>query len=224
MCSGSRRQTRGQLLPRLRGALLGAMCCTVLAGGGATCSPGPADGDPNGILTIGPDDHALAVGDPKVTVIEYTDFQCPYCGRFATETFPTIRQDYVDTGKVRWVFRHFPIPGHANSQAAAEASECAADQGTFWEYKDLLFHNQSALSDADLKAYASQSGLDSASFDACVDGGGKAAHVQEDFSGGIAIGVRGTPTFFINGEKVVGFKSAEAFSSLLDAALAAAGG
>jgi protein-disulfide isomerase len=191
---------------------------------GATCSA-PSDTELNAILAIGSGDHVLAVGDPKVTVIEYTDFQCSYCRRFELETFPTIKRDYIDTGKVRWVFRHFPLTQiHANAEAAAEASECAADQGKFWEYVDLAFQNQSALSNNDLKAYASQLGLDTAAFDACLDGGSKAAHVQSDLAGGTAIPIPGTPTFFINGEMVIGFKFPDDFADLLDAALAAAGG
>jgi protein-disulfide isomerase len=171
-------------------------------------------------MTVRANDHVLSVGDPSVTVIEYSDFECGFCANFATGTFPALRQAYVDTGKVRWVFRHYPL--HGNSQAAAEASECAADQGMFWEYHDLLFANNSALSEADLKSYAGQLGLDQATFDACLDGGGKAARVQEDADAAMAAGVPGTPTFFIDGQAQVGAPSLEDFSAFLDALVAAA--
>jgi protein-disulfide isomerase len=169
-------------------------------------------------------DHILAVGDPKVTVIEYSEFECPFCGRFARETFPAIRLAYIDTGKVRWIFRHFPLPAHDHAQAAAEASECAADQGKFWEYHDLLFKNQSALRNADLKSYASQLGLDRTTFDECLDSGAKAARVQADFDLGRSSGVPGAPVYLINGKVFLGYDTVNTFAARLDAALAEVGG
>jgi protein-disulfide isomerase len=184
----------------------------------------PPDSDSNAILAIGPDDHVLAVGDPKVTVIEYADFECPGCRLFAQRTFPVLRRDYIDTGKIRWVFRHAPVSIHPNAQAAAEASECAADQGKFWEYQHLLFNGTSGLSNPALKGYASELGLDSATFDACLDSHAKAEFVQSQQAGAAALGVPGTFTFFINGDMVVGYTFFGEFAQLLDAALAEAGG
>jgi protein-disulfide isomerase len=105
------------------------------------------------------DEHVLSVGSPSVTVIEYLDFQCPVCGRFFRETYPTIKSEYVDTGKVRWVARQFPLRSiHPDAQRAAEASECAANQDAFFAYHDLLFANQGALGSDALKGYAAQLG------------------------------------------------------------------
>lgn len=172
-----------------------------------------------------PTDHVLAVGDPQVTVIEYSEFQCPFCGQFARNALPTLRKDYIETGKVRWIFRHFPLRSiHTHAQAAAEASECAADQGKFWEYHDLLFQHQSDLTKADLKSYAGQLGLDQETFDACLDSGAKAARVQIDVDSGQASGIPGTPTFLINGKVSAGNQSASSFAKLLDAALTEVGG
>jgi protein-disulfide isomerase len=123
-----------------------------------------------------------------------------------------------------FVYRDFPIPSHPNSQKAAEASECANDQGKFWEYQDLIWANQQALDVASLKGYAAQLGLDTATFNDCLDSGKKTSEVQKDYQAGQSYGVTGTPTFFINGLKVVGAKSFASFQSLIDAALAGGGG
>jgi protein-disulfide isomerase len=123
---------------------------------------------------------------------------------------------------------------HPNAQKAAEATECANDQGKFWEYQDLLFANQSALDVASLKSYAAQLGLDTATFDQCLDGGQKTAEVQKDQQDGTSYGVQGTPAFFINGRLVSGAipfadyqdkngVTQPGFKSIIDAALAAAG-
>ncbi|MFO0840449.1 MAG: thioredoxin domain-containing protein [Phycisphaerae bacterium] len=164
-------------------------------------------------------DHILATGDPVVTVIEYGDFQCPVCGRFFAETYPTIKAEFVDTGRVRWVFRQFPLRNvHPRAEAAAQASECASDQSEFWQYYDVLFANQGKLEDSDLNTYAGQIGLDAGTFQSCTTGGTKAARVQTDVDAGKSAGVTGTPTFFINGTRVAGFQTVEQFRALLEAA------
>ncbi len=194
--------------------LLGAAIVAGLMAGGC---PQADDGN----LTITARDHVLGSASAAITVIEYGDFECPVCGRFAAETFPTIRRDFIDTGKVRWVFRHFPLQSvHPHARAAAAAAQCAGEQGQFWEYHDLLFANQDALESADLRGYAGDLSLDLTTFDACTAGSGAAGAVDEDISTGAALGVSGTPTFFIQGTKVVGFRDAETFAALLDAALA----
>lgn len=168
-------------------------------------------------------EHVLSVGTPSVTVIEYGDIQCSHCRNFALNTYPTIETQYIDTGKIRWEFRHFPIStNHPNAQAAAEASECAHQQSAFFEYLDLAFQNQSNLTNAGLKSLATQLGLNRACFDPCLDGGGEINRVQQDYNAGVAQGVTSTPTFFINGSKVVGEKTVAQFSALLDEAIAAA--
>ncbi len=190
--------------------------------GGSQDDDGGATGPP---LPPFSGENVLVVGNPKVTVIEYGDFQCPVCGSFFAETYPTIKAEYVETGRVRWVFRQFPLRAiHPLAEGAAQASECAADQDEFFAYHDLLFTNQPALTNADLKAYASQLGLDTAEFDACLDGGGKADEVQEDVDAALDAGATGTPTFVIEGETHVGFQSVDAFRALLDDALDATGG
>ncbi|MCX6767227.1 MAG: thioredoxin domain-containing protein [Candidatus Micrarchaeota archaeon] len=161
----------------------------------------------------------VARGDANasVTIIEFSDYQCPYCG--AVE--PTIEKVMADyAGKVKLYFKNFPLSFHEFAQKASEAAECANDQGKFWEMHDKLFADQGALAVTDLKKYAKDLGLDTAKFNACLDGGQKTAVVQADFDEGSANGVSGTPAFFINGELLVGAQPYSEFKTVIDAALA----
>jgi protein-disulfide isomerase len=159
--------------------------------------------------------------DARVTIVEFSDFQCPYCGKFALETFPQLKKEYIDTGKARFVFRDFPLMNiHPFAQKAAEASECAHDQGKYWEYADLLFAHQDALSVNNLQQYASDLHLDTAAFATCLDSGAKAAEVQKDMNEGISYGVKGTPAFFINGEFISGARPYSVFKDAIEKALA----
>ena len=132
------------------------------------------------------------------------------------QTLPQIKQAYE--GKIRFVFRNFPVHGQP-AVKAAEAALCADDQGKFWEYQDLLFAHQSALDAASLKSYAAQLGLDTATFDQCLDEGEKTAEVQKDAQDARSYGVTGTPAFFINGRLVSGAQSFSVFQRAIDAAL-----
>jgi protein-disulfide isomerase len=118
------------------------------------------------------------------------------------------------------VFRDFPLPFHNNAQIAAEAGNCAHEQGKFWEYHDVLFQNQQALGAAQLKEYAAQVGLDTAQFNDCLDNGKYTAAVNQDHAEGSSIGVRGTPAFFINGRFLSGAQPFEAFKTVIDEELA----
>lgn len=164
------------------------------------------------------DDPAWGPADAKVTVIEFSDFQCPYCRRFHDETLPQLRQMYGD--RIRFVYRDLPLTSlHAFAQGAAEAAECADEQGKFWEYHDLLFQNQTALQPADLKAYAARLGLNQSAFDACVDSHKYADEVNADVQAASDAAITGTPTFFINGRRLVGAQPLSAFQQAIDAAL-----
>lgn len=158
------------------------------------------------------------LGDPeaKVTIIEFSDFQCPFCARYTLETFPQIKQAYVDTGKIKVAFKNFPLSNHAYAEISAEASECANDQGKFWEYKKTLFENQQALSASDLKKYAKDLGIDEEQFNNCLDSKKYSEEVAQDLQDGIASGVTGTPTFFINGEKLVGALPFSEFQKVIE--------
>ncbi|OGZ34254.1 MAG: hypothetical protein A2174_03590 [Candidatus Portnoybacteria bacterium RBG_13_41_18] len=146
------------------------------------------------------DDPAEGSKDAPVTIIEFSDFQCPYCSKFVTGSgaaMPQIYEKYIKTGKVKLVFRDYPLPFHENAQKAAEAAQCAFEQGKFWEMHDKLFANQSALSVDNLKKYAQELGLDSAKFNSCLDSGKYTQETQKDLQDGATAGIGGTPSFFI---------------------------
>lgn len=146
---------------------------------------------------IGPRDHVLGPPDASVTLLEYGDFECPYCGA-AHAVVKELRESLGD--RVRFAFRHFPLSQiHPHAERAALAAESAGRQGRFWEMHDLLFENQDALEDDDLLRYAASLGLDMAAFAAGMEDEELQERVREDFVSGVRSGVNGTPTFFING-------------------------
>ena len=160
-------------------------------------------------------DHVLGPKDAKVTLVEYSDFECPYCARHY-DTMKKIEENYK--GKVRIVFRHFPLGFHAHAEKAAEASECAGDQGKFWEMHDKLFELNKAkkLGVEAFKQAAKDLGLDSAKFDKCLDSGEKADVIKADQKTGAESGVEGTPGTFVNDKFISGAYPYETFSSLID--------
>ncbi len=165
------------------------------------------------------DDPARGPDDAAVTIIEFSDFQCPYCGRFFQQTLPQLMAQYGN--RVRFVYRDFPLDQiHPNARNAAMAAECADDQGKFWEYHDVLFSNQQALGVPDLKRYAEELGLDAEAFAECLDSQKYNGEVDADLRDGLRAGVTGTPTFFINGKRVVGAQPLQTFQTLIEQALA----
>src|SRR5262245_31619718 len=134
----------------------------------------------------------------RLVVVEFTDYQCPFCARHVRQTIPQLDAEYVKPGKVRYAVRDFPLEAvHRQALRAAEAAHCAGEQNEFWAMHERLFSNQRALAPDDLRAHAQALGLDLARFDACLQGGDQAARVRRDLSDGMAAGVRGTPTFFV---------------------------
>lgn len=155
-----------------------------------------------------------------IEMIEFSDFQCPYCQR-AHATVDQVLAAYGD--RIKFVYRHYPLPNHPNAAPAAEASECANEQGQFWPYHDRLFANTSKLSGADLKRYAGELGLDVAKFNACVDSRKYKAQVEADLKDGDTAGVNGTPAFFINGRMLSGAQPFDAFKKIIDQELKRSG-
>src|SRR2546428_2270134 len=148
---------------------------------------------------VGPRDHSLGSADAPVTVVEYGDFECPFCGRAYPELKRVLRQL---KGKVRFVFRHFPVSEeHPHAQHAAEIAEAAAVEGKFWEMHDLLYQRQAALADDDLLAYAGELRLDVARVARELEAQTHRARVHGDFISGVRSGVSGTPMFFVNGRR-----------------------
>lgn len=195
--------------------------CLSLSGTDADGTSDPADDARRGHLAVRADDYVLGDLSAPVTVIEYGDFECPVCGAFAREVFPELERRYIETGRVRWVFRHFPLRAiHANADAAARAAHCAATRDRFWEYHDALFADQSDLSPDALNRHAEQLGLDVGAHQVCRDSRRAADRVQGDIASGAALGVTGTPTFFVDGELIAGYRTVDEFAAILDAKLA----
>jgi protein-disulfide isomerase len=173
---------------------------------------------PTGPVDV-PVGDAFAIGSPDapITIVEYTDFQCPFCSRHFTETYPKIKEAYVDTGIVRYVFKDFPLTSiHPQAFLAAEAARCAGEQDAFLEMHDMLFAKQGEWNGRNDAAtiftgYAEEMGLDPTVFGECLESHRFQAAVQSDLDEGLALGIRGTPTFFINGYLVSGAQPIEAF-------------
>ncbi|HRN96600.1 MAG TPA: thioredoxin domain-containing protein [Candidatus Levybacteria bacterium] len=171
----------------------------------------------------------LGEKDAPVTLIEFSDMQCPFCRSYYTGAYQQIKKDYVDTGKVAIYFRHYPLSFHAAAQKSGEALECANDQDNFWQLHDLMFDKQQALDPSggtvdyttdDIKTWASELGIDMGSFNQCLDSGKYADKVASDTADGTAAGVSGTPAFFVNGTPLVGAQPYESFKAIIDQELA----
>lgn len=168
----------------------------LLAGQGARATPQALQ--PKDIVLSIDDDPLRGDRNAPLVLIEFGDFQCPFCGRHFRETFPQIEEAYIKTGKLKFVFRDFPITGtHKDSLKAAEAAGCALDQGKFWELHDRLLVNQSTLEPPNLVQHAQAIGLDVPKFQQCLDGEKYLSEIRQDFADGLKAGVMSTPTFFL---------------------------
>ncbi len=194
------------------------------------------DGVPAIKSDVGVDDDAvLGNKDAKVTIIEFSDYQCPFCRKFWTETYSELKKNYVDTGKVKLIFRDFPLTSiHPSSQIASEAAECVREKGgdaAYWKMHDKLFEEQNILDSgtkagpvtktaqftaADLKKWAKEIGYD---IESCLDSGKYSGEVQKDMADASAAGVQGTPSFFINGKMLGGAYPYSEFKKIIDAEL-----
>lgn len=148
-----------------------------------------------------------------ITIVEFSDYECPYCVR-AEPTVKSVMEKYP--GKIRLVFRDYPLPMHSKAPKAAEAAHCAGDQGKYWDMHDKLFSAGAKLDVPDLKAHAREVGLDGAKFDRCLDSGEKGKDVEAHRKAGDEAGVSGTPAFFINGRPLSGAQPLEAFTAIID--------
>ena len=170
------------------------------------------------------DDPLLGNPDAPVAIVEFGDFQCPFCGQFFKTTEQEIIETYVKTGRAKFVYRDFPLTSiHEEAQKSAEASECADEQGKFWQYHDLLYTRQNELSVKNYKTWAGEIGLNTVQFDQCLNSGKFASEVQKDFQDGQAAGVRGTPGTFVNGRLVEGALPFAQFQTIIEEELRKAG-
>jgi len=144
--------------------------------------------------------------DAPLTMVEFTDLQCPFCNRFALQTFDQLKKDYIDTGKMRFISRDFPLDFHPQAMPAARAARCAGDQGRFWELRTALVRNAEKLSPAFISATAAGLSLDMKAFDACVAAGSYDSAIQKDMAEAASVEVSGTPTFFVGKTAADGFE------------------
>lgn len=156
------------------------------------------------------------LNNAPVTIIEFSDFQCSFCEKFYSQTLPLIEKNYINTGKVRFVYRDFPITFHQYAFKAAEAAKCAQEQGKFWEYHDLIFNNQDSLDNSSFIQFAKDLRLNEAGFNDCLDSGRMAPGVQKDINEGSKYGITGTPTFYINGIELIGAQPYSVFEQIID--------
>lgn len=163
------------------------------------------------------DDPTYGLQDAKVKIIEFSDFECPFCSRNVA-TMDKIKEEYRD--QVSFTFRDYPLDFHENAKIASLASQCAFEQKKFWEYYEKLFENQDALASSHLKAYAKELKLDENKFNDCLDSKKYEDEVEKDIADGVDAGVTGTPATFINGRKVVGAQPYEVFKKIIDEELA----
>ena len=175
-------------------------------------------------------DGGAAIGSASaaVTLVEYTDYQCPFCERHHDRTFPELRKNYVDTGRVRYVVRDLPLSFHAMAEPAAVGGRCAGEQGRFWEARDALFAVEGELTPDGIRTTLLGLGLDAARYDACVKNPATLAAVQADADEAAAAGISGTPSFVVGrtvdgaveGTVISGAQSYAAFAARIDALLA----
>lgn len=171
------------------------------------------------------DDPLLGNPDAPVTVVEFSDFQCPFCRRLYGDTLPLLKEKYIKTGKVKFVYRDFPLTSiHSLAQKYAEAGECADEQGKFWPMHDKIFDEQSLRGQgtivdfvvADIKRWAREIGVDGAKFDECLDSGKYTEEVMQDLRDGQNAGVQGTPATFVNGRLISGAVPISVFEQAIE--------
>jgi len=173
--------------------------------------------------------HSLGKDDAPVTMVEFTDYQCPFCRKYHAETFAEIKKNYIDTGKVRFVSRDLPLEFHPYAQKAAEAARCAADQNKYWELRDAMIANSTDLSQDAILKYAKSVSIDINPFKTCLDTDKYKAEIQKDVADASALGIDGTPTFVIgkaskdsiDGDRVVGAVPLSVFDTTIQKYLAA---
>jgi protein-disulfide isomerase len=196
----------------------------------STQNPSPNAGKNNektaalaALPAVSSSDFVLGDQNAPVTVIEYGDFQCPFCGKFFKDTGSTLREKYVKTGKVKLIYRDFAFLGD-ESLWAANAARCAGEQGKFWQYHDYLYSNQAgenqgAFSKSNLKGFAAALGLEKEKFNSCLDSEKYTAAIQKETKEGGDAGVSGTPASFINGTLYAGALSSATFTQIIDGEL-----
>ena len=168
------------------------------------------------------DSPVLGKAEAKITMIEFLDYECPFCGRHFQQTYPLIYKEYIETGKLKLVFKDFPLNFHPNAQKAAEAARCVREQKGdegYFKMHDKLLENQQSLNLENYKKWAKEIGADEEKFDTCLTSGKFASAVQDDLDYGQKVGVQGTPAFFVNGKFIEGAQPYSVFKQAINAEL-----
>lgn len=200
-----------------QGDIAGKQTAQVLPDTNSQPSPTPSNQEERIVqFEITKNDHVRGDFNAPITLVEFSDFECPFCARH----FPTLNKILDDyNGKVRLVYKHFPLEFHPNAQKAAEASECADEQGKFWEYHDKLFENYQKYSSDNFKQWAKDLGLNIGKFNDCLDSGKFSQKIKDDYQEGLQKGVNGTPATFVNGQLVSGALPYDSFKQIIDNSL-----
>jgi protein-disulfide isomerase len=172
------------------------------------------------MATLADDDPFRGPTDAPVTIIEFSDYQCPYCQLWEQQVYPRLMAEY--SGQIRFIYRDLPIQGHPQALPAAVAANCAGEQNAYWPFHDALFSGQYELGRSTFVQYAADLGLNAAAFAACLDNKRNQDEPQKDFQDAVRLGINSTPTFVINGQVVVGAQPYENFKAIIDQALSAA--
>lgn len=183
--------------------------------------PGAIEGPTAVVASDGFTGYTIGKDSAPVEVVEYSDFECPFCARFANLQMPAVRRQLIETGVVRWRFREFPLPIHPYGRYAAHAAHCAGEQGRFWEMHDAIFADhswaQTGRNPARLfNAMAERTGVDLRAYKSCMESNRFAARIEASRKEGEARGVRGTPSFYVNGVPYLGNPTSDAFKALAD--------
>lgn len=230
---GGRRSGSG-LATRLR--MLGLFVLTPLwlVWGGGSCGTSVVPPPPSGSSATNDDnlafrrpvilttDHVLGNNSATLIVVMYEDYQSLACGKFVREQFPAIKTQYIDSGQIRWVCRHLPQAANNRAVPAARATECANEQGQFFDYRELVYdtvddnNNQTILTDEMLKQHATTLGLDQTQFDDCFSGDTQDARIQQDRNSAAVLGFSGVPTFVVGTEIVTGVTTADKLTKIID--------
>jgi protein-disulfide isomerase len=196
-------------------ALFSSLILTLIiagcAGGGSVSTPSADQASNPGYL--------LGSADAKVKIVEFSDYECPFCGRFHEDAFPQIKAKYIDTGLVSFEFKDFPLPSHSTARPAAEASYCAGElngESTYWEMSSYLFENQDDLSKKSISTYAGDLGIDVAVFDTCTAERKYDDVITDNLEEGVRKGVTGTPSVFINDIKITGAQPFAVYEEVID--------
>ncbi len=171
---------------------------------------------------IATDDPFMGNADAKVTIVEFSDFECPYCGRYVNDAYPQIKEKYVDTDKVKYVFRDYPLDFHEGAYPAALAANCVLDQSDnagYFAMHDFMFAAQDSLNFDTFVGYVEDMGLDTGTFTECYESDKFKDEIYADMAAGQELGIRGTPGFIINGTLISGAQPFSKFESVIEAAL-----